>query len=111
MRRPILAFVAATTANSSIYRVAKVAHWLSFPAPFIALALCWYCRFSHNLPDWLMRAAAISFARHFGFFASGSIALFALTVALARRELRWIWLPLVGLILTIMFAAETQSWQ
>src|SRR5580658_11184252 len=93
--------------SASLNRIATVARWWSLPTPFIALALCRYCQ----IWPWGVPAGRIDFAWHFGFFTSGIIGLIALAFSLARREIRWIWLPLAGLILTYHFAAETRIWQ
>jgi hypothetical protein len=90
--------------SASIIRSRTVSCWLSLAAPFAALALCYLCR----LLPWGMPAAKIYVAWHLGFLGSSVLALIAMAAILARRDYRWIWMPVVGLGLTIPFALSTE---
>ena len=82
----------------------RVSCWASLFAPFVAWALCYGCE---HWP-WGMPVTKIYLAWHLGFFGSGVLALLAIVAILARREFKWIWMPVVGLGLTIPFALSTE---
>jgi len=90
--------------SASIIHFRRVACWLSLITPFAALALCHYRR---EWP-WGMPVTKIYWAWHLGFSVSGALGPLALVPVLARREYRWVWLPILGLGLTISFAASTE---
>jgi len=90
--------------SASIIRLRKVSCWLSLVAPFVAWALCHVCEFW----PWGMPVTKIYLAWHLGFSGSGVLALLAMVPLLARREYKWLWMPIAGLGLTIPFAVSTE---
>jgi hypothetical protein len=55
-----------------------------------------------------MPITKISLAWHLGFLGSAVLGSLAIMSILARREYKWIGMPIAGLALTIPFAASTQ---
>jgi hypothetical protein len=55
-----------------------------------------------------MPVTKIYLAWHLGFLGCGVLALLALVPILARREYKWIWMPIVGLGLAVPLAASTE---
>jgi hypothetical protein len=114
----LLAFRKHLWSNRTILvdRVAMVLYWLSFSAPVIALAVRWYClEWSDEWPDLsnliFGTPAALAYGSwDYGFPISGCIGLSCLLDALIRHEARWIWMPLAGIILTIVFAILSRNW-
>jgi hypothetical protein len=82
----------------------RVACWASLLAPFAAWTLCYGCEFW----PWGVPVTKIYLAWHLGFFGSGLLALLAIVPILARREYRWVWMPIVGLGLTVPLAVSTE---
>jgi hypothetical protein len=89
--------------SESIIRSRKVSCWLSLVAPFAAWTFCHCCEFW----PWGMPVTKIYLAWHLGFLGSGVQVLLAIVQVLARREYKWVWMPIAGLGLTIPFAAST----
>jgi hypothetical protein len=85
-------------------RFRRVSCWVSLLAPFAAWALCYGC----ELWPWGMPVTKIYLAWHLGFLGCGVLALLALVPILARREYKWIWMPIVGLGLAVPLAASTE---
>ena len=85
-------------------RLRRVSCWVSLLAPFAAWALCYGC----ELWPWGMPVTKIYLAWHLGFSGSWVLALLAIVAVLARREYKWIWMPIAGLGLTIPFAVSTE---
>ena len=78
--------------------------WASLLAPFAAWALCHGCQ----LWPWGMPVTKIYLTWYLGFFGSGVLALLAVVAVLARREYKRIWMPIIGLALTVPLAASTE---
>ena len=61
-----------------------------------------------DLWPWGMPATKIWFAWHVGFFGSGIFGLLAGTLIIAHKEYRWIWMPIAGIGLSVLFAGLTE---
>jgi hypothetical protein len=55
-----------------------------------------------------MPITKISFAWHFGFYGSGIVGLLAIALVFVHKEYGWIWMPAVGIGLSISFAVLTR---
>jgi hypothetical protein len=86
---------------------AGLSYWASFPMPFVVLALL---RYWNPWPWGSAPEAWICGVWTYGFFMSAVIGFFALFFALARYKTKQVWLPLGGIVFTVLFALLTRKW-